>query len=160
MTRVFGPFQDPATHLFEELAEQLRFLLSEFLDHWFEVGRLEAIVRPYESLPHGAGTQGNDPAVVFRGLAVNKTKLLQPVEVFAARCRRDPEGPGELTDLEIRFCGDELEETELGSGQTVRWHPVQKILFQELAQKGSQDMSGPQEALEVFARPTRVCGAI
>jgi hypothetical protein len=96
--------------------------------------------------------QQNGAAILVRGLATHQTQFFEPVEILAARSGRNAEATRKFTHLEIGVRGDELQKAELRSGETGPANPVEKTLLEELAQEGSQDMSGPQEAIKIIAR--------
>jgi hypothetical protein len=95
------------------------------------MGCLEAFVVMDQLFTFRGWLQNNHAAVLVRGFPIHEAETFELVEVFAARGRRDTEAPRELPDLEIGFGGDELQEAELRSSETMPADTVKKALLEE-----------------------------
>jgi hypothetical protein len=96
--------------------------------------------------------QQNDAAILVRSLATHQTQFFEPIEILAARGGRYTETTRKFTYLEIGFRRDELQKAELRSSEAGPADPVEKTLLEELAQEGSQNMTGTEKAIIIIAR--------
>jgi len=111
---------------------------------------LESLVSTNQLFALSARFEQDGPTILTRGFSTDEPQILELVQTLAARGGRNAETPRKLTYLEVGVGGDQLEETELGSRKPVAADSLQEILFEELAQQRSEDVSGAQESVKII----------